>query len=325
MSHRKEAFQSKVLQKLYPATSTPAKDRNPPAVVDIKARRTHVKRKTSGDDTVFGGERNSPCRRMYTVLPPPPEYNLHSEKSVTLPQPESINSAEDPAEESVHESNEELEKEVEEQKRRRRRKRKPAPARDSGKHGAALSESSTGQSRVPVDEESERLSKNKRRKLKKKRHKEKMMSMGLLPRAAALEFTYHKDGEEKEEEEEEEYNERRVAELSDFLRTTTEIYMSDTSLREIKAPHLSATVDDLLGSISRGCKPCSVLKQLCCLKALAQRSETDGLEKALDELNHNPSMSAEETTAIVSLFKYWIRDILPMQRSQESRLSTVHP
>ena len=129
-----------------------------------------------------------------------------------------------PAEESVHESNEELEKEVEEQKRRRRRKRKPAPARHSGKHGVALSESSTGQSRVPVDEEWERLSKNKRRKLKKKRHKEKMMSLGLLPRAAALEFTYHKDGEEEEEED----NKRRVAELSDFLRTTTEIYMSDS-------------------------------------------------------------------------------------------------
>jgi len=48
------AFQSKVLRKLYPATSTPAKDHNPPAVVDPKARRTHVKRKTSGDDTVFG-------------------------------------------------------------------------------------------------------------------------------------------------------------------------------------------------------------------------------------------------------------------------------
>ncbi|KAM4542306.1 uncharacterized protein erich1 [Odontesthes bonariensis] len=323
MAHRKEAFQSKVLRKLYPTTSTPAKDHNPPAVVDPKARTTHVKRKTSGDDTVFGGERNIPCQRMYTVLPPPPDYNLHSEKSVTLPQPESINSAEDPAEESVHESNEELEgeKEVEKRQRRRRGKRKPAPARHSGKHGAALSESSTGQSRVPVDEEWERMSKNKRRKLKKKRHKEKMMSMGLLPRAAALEFTYNKDGEEKEEED----NKRRAAELSDFLRTTTEIYMSDTSLHEIKAPHLSATVDDLLGSIASGCKPCSVLKQLCCLKALAQHSETDALEKALDELNHNPSMSAEETTAVVSLFKYWIRDILPMQRNQKTRLSTVHP
>ena len=39
----------------------------------------------------------NPGRRMYTVLPPPADYKADSEKSVTLPQLESINSAEDPA------------------------------------------------------------------------------------------------------------------------------------------------------------------------------------------------------------------------------------
>lgn len=34
---------------------------------------------------------------MYTVLPPPTDYTTDSEKSVTLAQLESINSAEDPA------------------------------------------------------------------------------------------------------------------------------------------------------------------------------------------------------------------------------------
>lgn len=85
-----------------------------------------------------------------------------------------------------------------------------------------MSEPGTGQSQTHVDEAGEQMSKNKKRKLKKKRHKEKLLSMGLMPRAAALEFTYQKDVEEEEED-----NERRAAEVSDFLRTTMEIYMSD--------------------------------------------------------------------------------------------------
>lgn len=134
-----------------------------------------------------------------------------------------------PTEESIHDSNEELDQDEEEEdqkRKRRRRKRKPALQQDCGKDGAApVSESSAGQSQTPEDEGGERISRNKKRKLKKKRHKEKLLSMGLMPRAAALEFTYQKDGGEEEEEEED--NERRAAELSDFLRTTMEIYMSD--------------------------------------------------------------------------------------------------
>lgn len=39
----------------------------------------------------------NPGRRMYTVLPPPADHKTDSEKSVTLPQLESVNSADDPA------------------------------------------------------------------------------------------------------------------------------------------------------------------------------------------------------------------------------------
>ncbi|CAG5866267.1 unnamed protein product, partial [Menidia menidia] len=278
-------FQSKVLQKLYPASAKPVKDHNPPKVVELQT--TAVKRKTSGQGGGKTQRPAKPCPRMYTVLPPPPEYNINP---VALPQLESVNCAKDPAEDSVHESHDELggEKRAEEQKRRRRRKKKPAPPRCSGNDGAAEGESSTGQSQAPVDEGGEHVSKNKRRKLKKKRHKEKMISLGLFPRASALEFTYHKDGGENKEGD----NKGGVAELSDFLKRTVEIYMSDNSLREAKVPHLSVTVDDLLVSIASGSKPDCVLEQLCCLKALAQRRDTDGLQKALDELGHNPSMAA---------------------------------
>lgn len=130
--------------------------------------------------------------------------------------------------ESAHVTNEELDqdKEAEEQRRRRkRRNRKPALHQESGRDGAApASESSTGQSPTPVDEGAEHISRNKKRKLKKKRHKEKLRLMGLTPKAAALEFTYLKDGGEEEEEED---IERKAAEVAEFIRTTTEIYLSD--------------------------------------------------------------------------------------------------
>ncbi|XP_041828857.1 glutamate-rich protein 1 [Melanotaenia boesemani] len=324
MAKRKEVFQSKVFQKLYPAAPTPGKEHIPPHTAEATQVKINTCREVSLGKAGKTKCAANPPRRVYTVLPPPPDYNIHSEISVTLPQLESITSTEDPAERNIQESSEELEeeKEAERQTRRRKRKRKSTP-QNSEKDGTAVGESSTGPSQAPMDEGGERFSKNKRRKLKKKRHKEKMMSMGLMPRAAALEFTYHKDGEEKEEEED---NKRGVAELSDFLRTTTEIYMSDSSLHVVKVPHLSTTVDDLLDSLVSGHKPNSVLKQLCCLKAFAQQNKTDSLEKTLEELNNNPSMSTEETTAVVSLFKYWITDILPMQKdAKKTELSTAQP
>lgn len=123
-----------------------------------------------------------------------------------------------------HESDKVLdeEQEAEEQRRRRRkRKKKATVCQDSGNDEATLgSESGTGQNQTAGDEGAERISRNKKRKLKKKRHKQKLLSMGLMPRAAALEFTYQKDGEEEEDE-------RRAAEVSDFLRTTMEMYLSD--------------------------------------------------------------------------------------------------
>lgn len=143
--------------------------------------------------------------------------------------------------EILNESNEELnqDKEEDQKRKKRRRKRKCTLHQDSVQDGAApVSECSTGQSHRPVDEGGERVSRNKKRKLKKKRHKEKLLFMGLMPRASALEFTYQKDGEVEEGNED---NERKATEVSDFLRTTLEIYMSDCKYyAEVKFPLLSA-------------------------------------------------------------------------------------
>lgn len=128
-----------------------------------------------------------------------------------------------------HDSAEEIRPDQDEQKRRRRRrKRKTSLPPQSGRGGAAqVGEPNTEPSETPENDGQECMSKNKKRKLKKKRHKEKLRSMGLIPQAAALEFTYKKDGEEEEEREEEEDDERRATEVSDFLRTTMKLYASD--------------------------------------------------------------------------------------------------
>ncbi|XP_034530502.1 glutamate-rich protein 1 isoform X2 [Notolabrus celidotus] len=304
-------FQTKVLQKLYPVAPKPEKEPKPPPIVESLAKTT-VKRKASQVDstTEDAGKTQSSSdpgrRRLYTVLSPPADYKPHPEKSITLPLLESINSAEDPAE-SADNSNED---EGEEQKRkRRRRKKKP--------------ESSTGQSQTPVDEGGEIISRNKKRKLKKKRHKEKLRSMGLMPPAAALEFTYQKDGVEEEEDEMED-NERRAAEVSEFLRTTTEMYLSDSSSCQDKLP-LSGAVDNLLGNIACRDEPTSVLKLLYGLKVLVQQKKIEKLEEALGEFQNTSFLSEEETTAVVALFQYWITDLLPMQGDQTTGGSTMHP
>lgn len=129
-----------------------------------------------------------------------------------------------PTEQSAPDSLEEIEQDQEEEhkRRRRRKKQKSTLHPECDKGGAAqVSESSTEPSETPANEGGERISKNKKRKLKKKRHKDKLLSMGLMPRATAVEFTYKKDGEEGDD------SERRAAEVSDFLRTTMKLYTSD--------------------------------------------------------------------------------------------------
>lgn len=106
-------------------------------------------------------------------------------------------------------------------KRKRRRTRKAAtlsegnPADQDKAEGAE--ERNPGNARG-----SECLSKNKRRKMKKKRHKEKLLSLGLVPRSVAVEFTY-RESEEKDEEDEE----KKVEEVLDFLQSTRDLYFSD--------------------------------------------------------------------------------------------------
>lgn len=129
------------------------------------------------------------------------------------------------SEENALESNEKLgqDKEPEEKKRKKRkRKEKAAPQQQASKTDDASGGGGSGATQnetAAVVDGGEHISRNKKRKLKKKRHKEKLRSMGVMPKAAALVFTFQKDGAQEDE---------RAAEVTDFLRGTMKVYMSDS-------------------------------------------------------------------------------------------------
>lgn len=68
-----------------------------PAALTIRVHRLLLFALSVSGDAGKTQSATDPGRRMYTVLPPPADYKTDSEKSVTLAQLESINSAEDPA------------------------------------------------------------------------------------------------------------------------------------------------------------------------------------------------------------------------------------
>ncbi|CAL8299421.1 unnamed protein product [Boreogadus saida] len=335
MAQRKDVFQSKVLNKLYHKAPTEQNKPNPINLVEILANKPALKRKTFPNSVKDDGESLSsstdPGLRVYTALPPPADYRAAPQgESVAQPQPERINSDGEAAAESGDDTDQDGQSEDHRRRRRRRgkKRRAPPPERSSidGATGAAepkarhltrdSSATAEGGGGDGGGGGGEPLSRNRRRKLKKKRHKEKLHALGLVPRASALEFTYQREGDEEEEEEGEgEQGEGKSAdEVSRFLRSTMEIYLSDGSVHPDWPTLPTAALQKLLSNVIDGSAPPSVLRQLTRLMGLVQRKEAGGLAQALEDLCTAPLAPEEETAALVPLFRYWITDILPMQR-----------
>ncbi|XP_053701275.1 glutamate-rich protein 1 isoform X1 [Synchiropus splendidus] len=313
MALRKEVFQSKVLQRLYPA---PLKTNEPSCGVDELAKKPHVNRKRLQKDVLQNRTTPDcpagPVKRIYTALPCPPNYIADAEKSDTIPLLGNAQSAGNLAEESVPDSNEESDcdnNSSQQRRRRRRRKMKPTAHKDLEKEEGDFI-NRLGAVETQEGDGAHHISRNKKRKLKKKRHKEKLLSLGLMPRAAALEFTYQRGGEVDDQ--------MKVAHVSDFLRTTMEIYMSDSALVTKKVPQLSETVEKLLSDLVSGSRPPSLLQKIHELKVLAQQKDGERLARALEDLKDDTLMTEEETAAVVSLFQYWISSILPVQGEEQS-------
>ncbi|KAK0139940.1 hypothetical protein N1851_023140 [Merluccius polli] len=327
MARRREVFQSKVLHKLYPKAPAEENKPQPIHVVETLASKPALKRKTFQKPVKDDGESLSstadPGLRVYTVLPPPADHQAGIQgASITPPQPESINSGGEAAAESSDDTDQDGQCE-EHRKRRRRRGKKRCGLHE---HSSIDGETRVGELHHLTQDScvssvsggdgggGDHLSKNKRRKLKKKRHKEKLRSLGLVPRTSALEFTYQKKGDQEEEEEEEEEEGKSTDEVSQFLSSIMEIYLSDSSVHPDRPSLPTAAVQKLLSNVVDGSASPSVLKQLTHLMGLVQRKEAGKLAQALEDIHSTSPLPPDDTAAFVPLFRYWITEILPMQR-----------
>ncbi|XP_051579477.1 glutamate-rich protein 1 [Myxocyprinus asiaticus] len=314
MSLRKEVFQSKVLQRLYPAaqcqsTLQPkAEERIPLPPAERLESILHKESGVKKSSAVQG-------KKLYTVLPPPEGYLITGgDESVTPYNPDPIDSEDSTADTDDHE--------LHKTRRKRRKKKKLSTITtitDTGEISTSRAEGAVqGQTDAadPNDEgntvssvcpeDNERISKNRKRKMKKKRHKEKLLTLGLVPRARALEFTYREDNEE-------EGVEGNSVGVLNFLRTTQEIYLSDRSCVASDPSLCLTAVQSLFSRLSGGMLPPAEISRLCRLWALL-RKDKEQLILQLQEFRDTSTLPADEVSVVCILFKYWLTEILPMQK-----------
>ncbi|XP_052000898.1 glutamate-rich protein 1 [Xyrauchen texanus] len=301
MSLRKEVFQSKVLQRLYPAAlgqSTLQPKAKEGITLPPAESLESILHKESGDkkSSVVQG------KKLYTVLPPPEGYLITGgDESVTPYNPDPIDSEDSAADDH----------ELHKTRRKRRKKKKLSTITtitDTGEISAYRAypndEGNTLSSVCPED--NERISKNRKRKMKKKRHKEKLFTLGLVPRARALEFTYREDDEE-------EGVEGNSVGVLNFLRTTQEIYLSDSSCVASDPSLCLTAVESLFSRLSEGMLPPAEISRLCRLWALL-RKDKEQLILQLQEFRDTSTLPADEVSVVCILIKYWLKEILPMQK-----------
>lgn len=321
MSLRKEVFQTKVLQRLYPATLKAEKSpktpvHQPQADKSFKGVQLQPSKVTSHArvPAVSG-------RKVYTVLPPPKDCLPASGDELGSPtDAQAFNNADEMAAHlSGSEDRSAAEDDHTSKRRKRRKKRKPAAPSEGNPPTAAAADDGKAKNaeerKKGNAEGSECLSKNKRRKMKKKRHKEKLLALGLVPRSMALEFTY-KQSEEKDGEEDDE--EKKVEEVLDFLQSTRDLYLSDRSRSTVDSPVFLSATESLFTRLSDGTSPPAVLSILGRMRALLRQSEVEKLHTVLQEFTHTSTLPKDETEAIYILFHYWMTEVLPMQTDRKA-------
>lgn len=320
MAFRKEVFQAKVLQRLYPAAAPKAEVQDSPGGNLDSAPRTAKLKQNKAAGGV--GASSLPAKKIYTVLPPPEDYRPTSRDEELKTVSSSDRTAVDPSDSGNSDSAEDQDHVQRRRKRRRKRKADSAgtgrtgstPLRNPAQEQAEKAEGRNGQA-LEIPEGQEILSKSRKRKLKKKRQKEKLRSLGVVTKSRPLEFTYRRDGgnEEEAEEENEEENNQKVKEAVHFLRTVWDIYLSDRS-STADSPCLSlSTAESLFTFLSEGTAPPAAMSGLCRLRTLLGQKDVEQLNTALQEFSHTSTLSIDETVLVHTLFSYWMREVLPMQ------------
>ncbi|XP_064188913.1 glutamate-rich protein 1 isoform X1 [Anguilla rostrata] len=332
MANRKEVFQEKLMRRLYPVPPKTEKPQAPLTSPGSVCEKACAKVKTIRGTVAAGEEGKSkpPLTRVYTVLPPPEGYGAGDGESAALPEPGSVDTEDGPAAEARDERSPEPSERGHQRRRRKRRRHGAAGGGGGGGGGGGAEEASEpGGAR---EEEAgtaggdAKTSRNRRRKEKKRRRKERLTSLGLAPgAAAAVEFTYQPGpvGEE-EEEEQQERGEEKMAELLDFLRATREICLSDRGA-SAAAQVPDAVMEGLTAGLAAGTAPPADRAGLRRLLALALRRDAGGLAGALEEFGRGSDMPPAETSAVRSLFRYWLTDVLPARSDPEPAGSPAPP
>ncbi|XP_063772728.1 glutamate-rich protein 1 isoform X2 [Pseudophryne corroboree] len=237
-------------------------------------------------------------QKIYTVSLPPDDY-----ASAVLMDVKSS-----PTEES--DLSDDAQAHPVEKRRRRRRKRKVNVMTQCTSDVANSLQQSKHQ---PQSFERVAINKNKRRKLQRKRQKERLKAAGLWTKAKAGAGQAQTDEVKHCDEQTEEEIQSKTKDLLDFLQATQEIYFTEgksTCAESVFSPEL---IEEILDQIKNGTTPLSDLQSLHHLKRLLLLQDIERLKYALHSFKEHSSMPLDHTTALCSLFYYWITNILPIK------------
>ncbi|NXN67016.1 ERIC1 protein, partial [Himantopus himantopus] len=321
-------FIGKVLKRLYAETSSSSlahpSSREEEAVLRNLGSKSKEKnldnvQKSSADaststDTPCGSLQGSDNtilspRRMYTVNLPPEGYVAVTPDAISISVSENSDSSAD--------STGKCEYQGQTKRKRIRRKKQKNSLQNSNLHGE---QTQSGMRETLVQDnlqlqqiDSPKISKNKKRKMKKKRQKEKMRAAGLVTKNTGVDFTYQPDKNNREEAAGLKDIDEKADSILDFLQATQQIYFADKKSECMDSAVNSATAQELLHYLeSRTISPSDVTL-LHQLKSLVLLQDIERLKDALKEFQEQSMMPPDHTKIVMSLFHYWITDILPVK------------
>ncbi|XP_032041156.1 glutamate-rich protein 1 [Aythya fuligula] len=323
----REVFIRNVLKRLYPETSSslvhtssgeeevvlknPGSKSREKDLENVQTLSAGASTSSDAPSKSFQGSDNTvlPPRKMYTVNLPPEGY-------VAVTQDTNSISASENSEDSADSTEEEYQGQTK-RKRIRRKKQKSSLQNSKSLHGEQT-ESRTQETLVQDNLQlqqidSPKMSKNKKRKMKKKRQKEKMRAAGLLTKNTGVDFTYQPDKNNREGAAGLKDIDEKADSILDFLQATQQIYFADNKSECTDSAVNSATTQELLQHLESRNISSSDVTHLHQLKSLVLLQDIDRLNDALKQFQEHSMMPPDHTKTVITLFHYWITDILPVR------------
>ncbi|XP_010070802.1 PREDICTED: glutamate-rich protein 1, partial [Pterocles gutturalis] len=202
-------------------------------------------------------------------------------------------------------------------KRIRRKKQKSSLQNSNNLHGeqteSGIQETLVQDNLQLQQIDSPKLSKNKKRKMKKKRQKQKMRAAGLVTKTTGVDFTYQPDKNSREEAAGLKDIDEKADSILDFLQATQQIYFADNKSECTDSAVNSATAQELLQHLESRTISSSDVTLLHQLKSLVLLQDIERLKDALKQFQEQSMLPPDHTKIVMSLFHYWITDILPVK------------